>query len=102
MMAHYRENRSTIRWMTLICSFGGCIYLALGIVNIVQGILAGVSPGGMMIPGISFLAAGINLTIGIVALRFSTWFRRYSASWDRRLAEASQAEDSLRSTMEQG
>ena len=102
MMAHYRENRSTIRWMTLICSFGGCIYLALGIVNIVQGILAGASPGGMVMLRIFFISAGINLTIGIVTLRFSTWFRRYSASWDRRLAEAVQSEDSLRSAMEQG
>jgi hypothetical protein len=102
MMAHYRENRSTIRWMTLICSFGGCIYLALGIVNIVQGISAGAPPGGMVMPGIFFIAAGINLTIGIVTLRFSRWFRRYSASWDRRLAEASQSEDSLHSVMEQG
>jgi hypothetical protein len=102
MMAHYRQNRSTIQWMTIICSLGGCIYLALGIVNIVQGIFAIVSPGGMVMLGLSFLAAGINLTIGIVTLLFSTWFRRYSASWDCRLAEASQAEDSLRSAMGQG
>ncbi|MCX6683264.1 MAG: hypothetical protein NTZ37_00820 [Methanoregula sp.] len=101
MMAHYRENRSTIRWMTLICSFGGCIYLALGIVNIVQGISAGASPGGMVMLGLFFFAAGINLTIGIVTLLLSTWFRRYSASWDCRLAEVSQAEDSLRSAMDQ-
>lgn len=102
MMAHYRENRSTIRWMTVICSIGGCIYLALGIVNIVQGISTGASPGGMVMLGISLLAAGINLTIGIVTPHFSTWFRRYSALWDRRLAEALQSEDSLRSAMEQG
>jgi hypothetical protein len=51
MMAHYRENRSTIRWMTVICSIGGCIYLALGIVNIVQGISTGASPGGMVNAG---------------------------------------------------
>jgi len=102
MVAHYRENRSTIRWMTLICSFGGCIYLALGIVDIVQSISASISPGGMMMLGISFFAAGINLTMGIVTLLFSKWFRRYSASWDCRLAGASQAEDSLRSAMDQG
>jgi hypothetical protein len=102
MMAHYRQNRSTIRWMTIICSLGGCTYLALGIVNIVQGIFAIVSPGGMVMLGISFLAAGINLSIGIVTLLFSTWFHKYSASWDCRLAEASQAENSLRNAMGQG
>lgn len=101
MMAHYRENRSTIRWMTFTCAFGGCIYLVLGIVNIVQGINAGTSSGGMVTPGFAFHAAGINLIIGIVTLRVSLWFRRYSALWDRRLAEASQSENSLRSAMEQ-
>jgi len=116
MMAHYRENWKTLWKMNLFSMLGGCIFLALGILNLVQGISAAASgsvPAYTLIvqagltSGIgrsvflSFFAAGINLAIGLASLLFSTWFRRYSRAWELRLIEASHSEETLKTTMEQ-
>jgi len=99
MMARYREHRKAIRLMTLVCTLGGALFLALGVWNLVQ---AGLTLGSGGSPYLSLLAAGINLTIGMVSLLLSSWFRRYSRAWDLRLAEASRSEEALRHAMEQG
>lgn len=99
MMAQYREHRKAIRLMTLVCTLGGALFLALGVWNLVQ---AGLTLGSGGSPYLSLLAAGINLTIGMVSLLLSSWFRRYSRAWDLRLAEASRSEEALRHAMEQG
>ena len=116
MMALYRENREAIRLMTLVCTLGGIIFIVLGLLNLVAGISALVAGTGPLYPfmvragltgGIgespffSFLAAGINLAIGMVSLLLSSWFRRYSRAWDLRLEEASRSEEALRHAMEQ-
>jgi hypothetical protein len=101
IMAHYRKNKETIRWMTLICALGGCIFIVLGILNVVQGISAFSASG---IPGTGVLvsvAAGINLTIGCVCLLFTASFRKYTKVWDQRMEEASRSEDALRLLLEQ-
>jgi hypothetical protein len=117
MMAQYRENRQAVRRMTLICTLGGAIFLALGVLNLLAGISAAMAGTGPLYiflvqagltSGIgrslflSFVAAGINLAIGIVSLRLSSWFRRYSRAWDLRLAEASRSGEALRHALEQG
>jgi uncharacterized membrane protein len=101
MMAQYRENKMTIRAMTVICALGGLVYLALGITNIFQGVAWAMAPGSAISPELAFLAAGINLTIGLVSLFSSTWFHRYSASWDARLDEANRSEEILKKTLDQ-
>jgi hypothetical protein len=102
IMGHYRENRERIRWMTRICALGGCAFITLGILNLVQGLSSGpATGGGMWIQVMAFLAAGINLTIGGASLLFSTWFQRYTRAWDRRTEEASRSEDALKKAMEQ-
>jgi hypothetical protein len=63
---------------------------------------AGMAAGSGESLYLSLLAAGVNLAIGIVALRLSSWFRRYARAWDLRLAEASRSEETLRQTMERG
>jgi hypothetical protein len=116
MMAHYRENWKPIWRMNLISTLGGCIFLALGLLNLVQGISAALGSvpaytllvqagltsgiGRSVLP--SFLAGGINLAIGGVSLLFSTWFRRFSRAWELRLIEAAHSEEALEKTMEQG
>jgi len=116
MMAQYRENRKAIRLMTLICTLGGALFLALGVLNLIAGISAAAGSGPLYIflvqAGLtsrlggslffSFLAAGINLAIGVASLLFSSWFRRYSRAWDLRLAEAARSGEALRHAMEQG
>ena len=102
MMAHYRENWNTIWRMNLISILGGCIFLALGVLNLAQGISAWYA-GGTGFPFLfAFLAAGINMTIGLASLLFSSWFRRYSRAWELRLIEAARSEEALRKSMEQG
>jgi hypothetical protein len=102
IVAHYRENKKTIRRMTIICALGGCPFLAIGILNLVQGLSWWSASGGSMgVQVLSFVAAAINLTIGLASLLFSTWFHRYSAVWDRRMEEASRSEDALQHAMEQ-
>jgi hypothetical protein len=97
MMAHYRENRETIRVMTLICILGGLLFLALGTVNLIQAFTEGTGSGST-----SLIAAGINLTIGTVSILSSFGFRTYAAAWDLRLAEASRSEAALQNVLEQG
>jgi hypothetical protein len=99
MMVQYREHKKAVRLMTVVCTLGGAIFLALGAMNLVE---AGMAAGSGESLYLSLLAAGVNLAIGIVALRLSSWFRRYARAWDLRLAEASRSEEPLRQTMERG
>jgi hypothetical protein len=43
--AHYRENRKILRHMIVICRLGGCIFVTLGMVNLLQEFATG-STGG--------------------------------------------------------
>jgi hypothetical protein len=101
MMAHYRENWKTILRMSLISTLGGWIFLVLGVMNLAQGISAP-NPAPDLQYIFPFLAAGINLTIGLASLLFSSSFRRYSRAWERRLIEASHAEEALQESMGEG
>jgi hypothetical protein len=101
LVAHYRGNRETIRWMTLICAIGSCAFLALGILNIVQGIAGLAVSTDFWMRGLPFIAAVINLTIGFSSLLFYRYFRRYSAAWDLRLDETARSETILGQTLEQ-
>jgi hypothetical protein len=100
MMAHYRENWKAIWRMNLISTLGGSIFLVLGVLNLFQGISAWLSAEGILSLLLAFVAAGINLTIGVVSLLFSSWFRRYARAWDHRLIEATQSEEALKHAME--
>ena len=103
MMAHYRANWKTIWRMNLISILGGAVFLAVGVVNIVDGILAWYYPLGFFYLPVflaPFIAGAINLTIGLVSLLFSSWFRRYARAWDYRLIEASHSEEALKQAME--
>jgi hypothetical protein len=100
VLAHYRENRTVIRWMTLIAISGGIIYLALGAANLVQGTQALTGAAGQGPGVIAFFAAAINLTIGLVAIYFSRGFHRYSRVWDLRLEQADKGVESLKRVLE--
>ena len=101
LVAYYRGNRETIRWMTRICSLGGCAFLALGVLNIVQGIAGLAVSTEIWMQGLPFIASGINLAIGLSSLLFCLYFRRYSAAWDLRLDETARSETILERTLEQ-
>ncbi|MGD0535141.1 MAG: hypothetical protein ABR999_06820 [Methanoregula sp.] len=101
MVAHYRENRTLIWRMTLISIAGGIFFLALGIANLVQGILAFPAAAG---PGFDviaiFGAAPLNAGIGLVTISFAVRFRRYAGTWDVRLKLAGDGEESLKEALE--
>jgi len=101
LMTHYRENRETIRRMTVICALGGCAFLAVGVLNLIQGITWTADANASWIQGLPFIAAGINLAIGLASLLFCGYFRRYSAAWDLRLDETARSETILERTLEQ-
>ncbi len=101
MLAHYRENRTFIGRMTLISIAGGLFFLALGIANLVQGIMAlpaAAGPGSGVIA--IFGAAPLNAGIGLVTIFFALRFRRYADTWDLRLEVAGKGEESLRKALE--
>jgi hypothetical protein len=102
LLAHYRENRTVIRQMALIGTIGGAIFLAFGIANLIQGIQAVAVDDGQISGYFAFLAAAINLTIGLVTIHFARGFRTYSEVWDLRLDQAGKGEESLKQVLENG
>lgn len=96
-LSHYRENRARIRWMVPVSIIGGAAFLLLGTSNLVQGILGTGDP----LRWFAFTAAAINITIGIVSIACSLYFRRYSAAWDERLGTAARSENALQCALEQ-
>jgi hypothetical protein len=100
MMAHYRENTRTIRWMNVICLLGGCIYFAFGLQNLYVGLVSAVMAGSTGAGIFAFVATAFNCTIGIVSILFSVYFHRYSKVWDKRMAKAETSEAVLIHTME--
>lgn len=100
VMTHYRQNRETIRWMILICAVGGSAYLLAGLLNLYNGITGLSSAGTMWGAAWPFLAAGINLAIGMTSLISSYYLRKYSAAWDARDEVAAHAECALQQALE--
>ena len=102
MLAHYRENRTVIRQMAFIGTIGGAIFLALGIANLAQGIQAIPAQSDQISGYLAFVAAAVNLTIGLVTLHFARGFRTYADVWDIRLDRAGKGEESLKQALENG
>ncbi len=96
LVSHYRENQKTIQKMIFLCALGGCVYIALGIVNIIQSAFMGTTLPVIL----GLVAAGGNIVIGLVALRSSLWFRRYTTAWDQRLELAVRSEETLRQALD--
>jgi hypothetical protein len=100
MMAHYRENTRTIRWMNGTCLLGGCIYFAFGLQNLYVGLVPAAVTGNTGAGIFPFTAAAINCTIGIVSILFSIYFHQYSKVWDERVVKAESSEAVLMHAME--
>jgi len=96
VLAHYRGNRSTIRWMVPISIIGGSAFLLLGISNLAQGIFGADDPFRWF----AFTAAAINMTIGCASIACVLYFRRYSAAWDERIETAARSEQALQCALE--
>ena len=75
MLAHYRDNRKTIRTMILVCTLGGVCFFVLGITNSIK--ILTVSSGGFAFTLDNFLlipAMLLTLGISLASLLSSYYF----------------------------
>ncbi len=98
MMGVYRDRRVTVERMILIAKVGGAVFLGLGVSDLVTA-LGGAHDPVVLYGG--FVAAVLNIVIGVAALRVSLLVGRYRAAWEARLRESAKAEAALTATMEQ-
>ena len=97
MLAHYRDNRTTIRTMILVCTLGGVLFFVLGIANSLK-VLSVTSTGFAFTVDNLLLIPAMLLTLGIslASLLSSYYFSRFSMVWERRLHEIGESECSLK------
>ena len=100
MLAHYRDNRATIRKIILVCTFGGCFFFLLGIVNSLE-VLTIAGTGGTFSVNAMHLIPPMILSLGIAAasLLSSYYFDSFSTTWDRRLHNIDESECTLKQTL---
>lgn len=100
MIAHYRENRSTIRTMVRVCTAAGFGLLALGVVVGLESASVSLSGGSVTLNGPALISSALlALGIGLVSLLSSYYFSRFSRVWDLRLEETARSEERLKSAM---
>jgi hypothetical protein len=97
MLAHYRENRKTIRTMILISTIGGCFFLLLGIITGLRAVSFTGSSGSVTLDSLGILPA-LLLTLGIaLASILSSWyFSNFARVWDGRLCAIEVSECALK------
>jgi len=96
MMAHYRENRRTIRTMILVCTLGGFCFLALGIINSVEFFSLSLSSVSFTLNNYLLIpSALLTLGVALVSLLSSYYFLKFSRVWDLRVRETERSEDEL-------
>ncbi|MDD1693266.1 MAG: hypothetical protein LUQ71_00930 [Methanoregula sp.] len=97
MLAHYRDNRTTIDKMIRVCTFGGVCFFGLGIgtslefLSISSGSISFTLNNLLVIPAMLF-----TLGIAFVSLLSSAYFSKFSKTWDRRLHEIDETECTLK------
>lgn len=100
MVAHYRENRATVRTMIIVCVVGGLFFLAQGLVSALESVSLSFSAGSVTLNAFALIpSAALSLGIGLVGLLSAYYFNRFSRSWDLRLEETARAEERLRNAM---
>ena len=100
MMAHYRENKKTIRTMILVCTLGGFCFLALAIINSLELFSISLSSGRFALNNYLLIPSAIlTLGIGLVSLLSSFYFTHFSRAWDLRLQETARSEETLKKSL---
>ncbi len=103
MISVYREHRTTVRRMILVCTLGGWCFFILGIVNATEFLSLSPSSGTVMLNVFLLIpAAFLTLGVGVVSLLSSYYFSKFSKAWDLRLAETARSEDLLEKTIGTG
>jgi len=101
MLSHYRDNRTIIRTMILVCTLGGICLFALGIVGSLEYL--SISAGGIVFTLNTYLVVPpmlLTLGVAVVSLASSFYFSRFAKVWDERLGEIEVFEVLLKETLE--
>jgi hypothetical protein len=100
MLAHYRDNRRTIRTMILVCTLGGVLFFILGIVHSLK-VLSVTATGFAFTLDNLLIIPAMLLTLGIslASLLSSYYFMKFSRTWDRRLHEIEESECTLKTAL---
>ena len=96
MLAHYRNNRKTIRTMILVSTIGGCIFVILGIITGLRAVFP-TGNGVAVVPDPPVLIPAIFLKLGIAFACFlsSYYFSKFAKVWDQRLHAIDESECTL-------
>ncbi|MDD3071905.1 hypothetical protein [Methanoculleus horonobensis] len=100
VLAHYRDNRATIRTMILVCTLGGVCSFFLGVAVSLEHL--SVSPDGIAFTINNYLVIPslLTLCVALVSLASSYYFSRFAKVWDERLDEIMESEALLKETLE--
>jgi hypothetical protein len=100
MLAHYRDNRRTIRTMILVCILGGVCFFVLAIGHSLK-VLTITADGFAFTLDNLLLIPAMLLTLGIAlaSLLSSYYFSKFAQTWDRRLHEIGESECALKKTL---
>ncbi len=103
MISVYREHRTTVRRMIIVCTLGGWCFFILGIVNATEFLSLSPSSGTVTLNVFLLIpAALLTLGIGVVSVLSSYYFSTFAKAWDLRLAETARSEDLLEKTIGTG
>ncbi|OPX65264.1 MULTISPECIES: hypothetical protein [unclassified Methanoregula] len=101
MLAHYRDNRDTIRTMILVSTAGGCVFFVLSITSGIRALSLTANSGSATFESLVLLPSMLlTLGIALVSLISSYYFSRFAGLWDRRLHEIGESECTLKKTLE--
>jgi len=97
MLAHYRDNRKTIRTMILVCTLGGVLFFVIGIANSLK-VLSVTSTGcAFTLDNLLLIPAMLlTLAIALASLLSSYYFSKFAKVWDGRLHEIDESECTLK------
>ena len=101
VLAHYRDNRATIRTMILVCTLGGVCSFFLGVLGSLE--FLSVSTDGIVFTLNNYLVIPfmlLTLGVALVSLASSSYFSRFARVWDERLDEIGESEALLKETLE--
>jgi len=100
MLAHYRENRATIRTMILVCTLGGVCSFLLGVAVSLEHLSISADGISFTINNYLILPSLLTLGVALVSLASSYYFARFARVWDERLDEIEESESLLKETLE--
>jgi len=97
MLAHYRDNRRTIRTMIPVCTLGGLCFFVLGIANSLKVLTLSSDGFAFTLDNLLLIPAMLlTLSISLASLLSSYYFSKFARVWERRIREIGESEGALK------